>query len=142
MNTLTLTQNAQERKLIIASKPENLTLVENFVEQLQEEYKVKEDVYGNIVIAVTEAVNNGIKHGNRENPDKNVFIIARLLNPFLLTITVQDEGSGFDVDRLPDPTLPENILSDTGRGVFIIREITDGMEYTNNGNTVTMQFNI
>jgi serine/threonine-protein kinase RsbW len=119
-----------------------MLLVENFVEQLQEEYRVKEDVYGNIVIAVTEAVNNGIMHGNKENPDKNVSISARLLNPFLLAITVQDEGNGFDVDDLPDPTLPENILSDTGRGVYIIKEICDNVEYSNNGTTVTMQFNI
>lgn len=141
MSTLTLNP-PQERKLVIPSRSENMLLVENFVEQLQEEYRVKEDVYGNIVIAVTEAVNNGIMHGNKENPDKNVSISARLLNPFLLAITVQDEGNGFDVDDLPDPTLPENILSDTGRGVYIIKEICDNVEYSNNGTTVTMQFNI
>lgn len=141
MSTLTLNP-PQERKLIIASKSENILLVENFVEQLQDEYRVKEDVYGNIVIAVTEAVNNGIMHGNKENPDKSVSISARLLNPFLLTITVQDEGQGFSVDDLPDPTLPENILSDTGRGVYIIKEICDNVEYTLRGTTVTMQFNI
>jgi serine/threonine-protein kinase RsbW len=141
MSTLTLNP-PQERKLVIASKSENMLLVENFVEQLQEEYRVKEDVYGNIVIAVTEAVNNAIMHGNKENPDKNVSISARLLNPFLLTITVQDEGNGFNVDDLPDPTLPENILSDTGRGVYIIKEICDNVEYSRNGTTVTMQFNI
>jgi len=141
MSTLTLNP-PQERKLVIASKSENILLVENFVEQLQEEYRVKEDVYGNIVIAVTEAVNNGIMHGNKENPDKSVSISARLLNPFLLTITVQDEGNGFNVDNLPDPTLPENILSDTGRGVYIIKEICDNVEYSRNGTTVTMQFNI
>jgi serine/threonine-protein kinase RsbW len=141
MSTLTLNP-PQERKLVIASKWENMLLVENFVEQLQEEYRVKEDVYGNIVIAVTEAVNNSIMHGNKENPDKSVSICARLLNPFLLAITVQDEGNGFNVDNLPDPTLPENILSDTGRGVYIIKEICDNVEYSRNGATVTMQFNI
>lgn len=132
----------QQKKVVIASKPENLSIIENFIEQLQEDFKVKEDVYGNIVISLTEAVNNAINHGNKRDPEKNVKVTAYLQNPFLLAITVEDEGSGFNYASIPDPTLPENMLSESGRGVFIMRAITDGFEYQKNGSSLTMLFNI
>ncbi|MCP6726134.1 ATP-binding protein, partial [Klebsiella pneumoniae] len=61
-------------KLLISSKPESLNLVENMIEEVKEGYKINEDCYGNMLVAVTEAVNNAIYHGNKSNPEKNVSV--------------------------------------------------------------------
>jgi len=139
---VSLKQDMQQRTLVIPSVPEHINQVEAFVEQLQADFNVKEDVYGNILVAVTEAVNNSIKHGNGEDAAKIVIISAQLINPFLLSLTVEDEGPGFDIKALPDPTLPENWLVSTGRGVFFIQQLADSAEYRGRGNIVEMRFNI
>lgn len=135
-------EQTQERKLIITSHPDNISLVEHFIEQLQEDFKVKEDVYGNILVTITEAVNNSIHHGNRLDPTKKVHILARLLNPFYLSITVKDEGPGFDHMAVPNPTLPENWLKETGRGIFFMSQLADDIAFENNGTQITLFFNI
>ena len=94
------------------------------------------------MIALTEAVNNAINHGNKRDASKSVVVIAELRNPFLLEISVEDEGEGFHYLDVPDPTLPENVLSESGRGIFIMREITDNFSYNERGNALIMQFNI
>ena len=139
---VSIMQEMQERTLVIASALENINQVESFVEQIQADFEVREDVFGNILVALTEAVNNSIKHGNAEDPSKTVTIKAGLLNPFLLCIQVEDEGPGFNVGGLPDPTLPENWLVSTGRGVFFIQQLADSAEYRGRGNICEMRFNI
>lgn len=135
-------QSMQERKLTIASELDNLSQIEEFIEQLQEDFRVKEDVYGNILVTVTEAVNNAIKHGNRLDPDKSVTVRAQLHNPFLLTVSIKDEGSGFDPLALPDPTLPENRLQETGRGIFFMKQLADKAAFKENGTLIELTFNI
>lgn len=139
----TVTEPMQEMKtLVIASHPDNMTQVEEFVEKLREEFGVKEDVYANLVIAVTEAVNNSMKHGNKYDEAKSVTICAGLATPYLLRIEVSDEGDGFDPALLPDPTLPENMFKETGRGVFFINTLADFAAYHDEGRKLEMKFNI
>ena len=128
--------------MVIPSELDNVSLVETFIEQLQEDFQVKEDVYGNILVTVTEAVNNAIKHGNKLDPSKSVTVSAHLQNPFLLTVSVRDEGQGFDPLALPDPTLPENRLQETGRGIFFMRQLADKATFKENGTLVELTFNI
>ena len=130
------------KKIEIASTLDELVNVESFLEELNTELKFKEDVYGNVMIAVTEAVNNGIFHGNKQNSAKRVKIASELLNPFLLSITVEDEGVGFDMNKIKDPTATENLLNENGRGIFVIKHLTDFFEYKGRGNILEMRFNI
>lgn len=130
---------APGKKIKIESTAENLRLVERLVEDVCEIYNVNEDNYGNILIAVTEAVNNAIYHGNKGNPKKSVQIGFENGNK-KLTFMVSDEGAGFDYESLPDPTDPNNIDKINGRGVFLMKHLADKVEFNNNGKEVQLTF--
>jgi serine/threonine-protein kinase RsbW len=100
--------DVQTKEIIIASKAENLRLVEKFIDGMCEEYKINEDFYGNILIALTEAVNNAIIHGNQSDPKKDITVSCKAANN-KVSFFVQDQGGGFDYNNLPDPTAPDNI---------------------------------
>lgn len=131
-----------EKILEVPSVPESLSQVETFLDGIREEYCFKDDVCGNVIIAVTEAVNNGIYHGNKCSPDKRLRVRINLSNPYKLVISIEDEGTGFDPDLLPDPTSPELIDKPGGRGVFLMRNLADHLEFSNNGSRVDLHFNI
>ena len=130
---------ARGQKLKIDSSAENLRLVERLIEDVCEIYNVSEDNYGNILIAVTEAVNNAIYHGNKGNPGKSVQIGFENLDK-KITFTVSDEGTGFDYRNLPDPTDPKNIDKVNGRGVFLMKHLADSVEFNNDGKEVLLTF--
>lgn len=90
-----------------------------------------------IKLAVQEAINNAIKHGNRFDPDKRVEITYSI-GPDETTITISDEGDGFDSEHLPDPTAEENIEKPTGRGVMLMRAYMDEVRYNKKGNQVRL----
>jgi len=125
------------------SRSENISLVEKLIDDVCNEYKVNEDYYGNILVAVTEAVNNALYHGNRLNPDKLVDVKFEPTNSdSVLVFRVTDEGQGFNIDDLPDPTNPENLEKISGRGVFLMKSLSDKIEFDNEGRTVEMQFKL
>lgn len=127
--------------LTLPSQQNQVRYVEKFVSQVASRFNITPDTYGNILISLTEAVNNAIIHGNRKDKNKKVKVCFEKRRKDL-AIRVSDEGSGFDYDNLPDPTAPENILECGGRGVFIMRQLCDGMEYKDNGRTVEMRFSV
>lgn len=129
------------KALEIYSKTENISLVEQLIDEVCEENKVHEDYYGNILIAITEAVNNAITHGNQGNPSKKIKIKVESEEP-ILKFKVSDEGTGFNFDSLPDPTDPENIDKPNGRGVFLMRHLADEVEFFEEGKTVELSFNV
>lgn len=129
------------RKLNFESKTENLTLVENLIDEICRTQDVTEDNYGNILIALTEAVNNAILHGNKNNPSKLVNVNVESSDESL-QVTIEDEGEGFDFDHVPDPTAPENLEKPTGRGIFLMRNLADEVEYTSNGRKVELTFRL
>jgi len=116
------------QELTIPSDPEELPKVDEIAEKVAIEMKFPKDLRDDIAIAVTEAVNNAIIHGNHEAPDKKVHITFTS-QPDGLKVRVIDEGDGFDPDKMPDPTSPENILLEQGRGVFIIKHLMDYTEF-------------
>ena len=118
---------------------DNIRMIESFIDNAKERFHLDEDIYGNIMIAVTEAVNNAIKHGNSSNSKKNVNL-SLLLNENLLKFIVQDEGSGFDYHDLPDPTSPENLEKPGGRGIFLMKHLSDEVEFKEGGKTVELSF--
>ena len=112
----------------IASKIENLRKVEKVIDEISGEFNIGEDLYGNILIAALEATNNAIMHGNKLDEEKDVAIEFNLLDN-VLKIKVDDEGKGFDYENIPDPTAPENIENVNGRGIFLIRNLMDGLDF-------------
>jgi len=131
----------EQHRLKIASKSENLALVEKLIDEVCEAYNIGEDNYGNILIALTEAVNNAILHGNKGNPEKNVDISFDSGKDWI-KFMVKDEGPGFDHSQLPDPTAPENIEKPSGRGIFLMRNLADKVEFFDDGRTVSLNFQL
>ena len=123
----------------IPAIPENIRMIESFIENAREDYMMDDDIYGNIMISVTEAVNNAIRHGSAANPEKNVSLTLSMDEHFIRFI-IQDSGQGFDYQRLPDPTLPENIDKPTGRGIFLMKHLADEVVFENNGSCVKLCF--
>ena len=126
--------------LRISSDTQNIRLVERVIDDVCDQYKVNEDRYGNILIAVTEAVNNAIQHGNGNNPEKSV-TIAYNIDTNSVTFSIKDEGNGFDHNNLPDPTAPENIDKINGRGIFLMKNLSDEIKFGENGKQVQLKFN-
>lgn len=123
----------------IPSIIENIRMIESFIDNAKERFHLDEDMYGNVMIAVTEAVNNAIKHGNAADSTKNVFLSLSLKDN-LLKFVVKDEGTGFNQDELPDPTAPENLEKPGGRGIFLMKHLADEVEFSESGNTVELSF--
>ena len=123
----------------IPSLSENIRIIESFIDNAKEKYHLNDDIYGNIMIAVTEAVNNAIKHGNKDNSSKNV-TLSLSLEDGLIKFKVQDEGNGFNYHQLPDPTSPENISKPGGRGIFLMKHLSDEVDFKENGRVVELSF--
>jgi serine/threonine-protein kinase RsbW len=128
------------QNLKVSSNSQSLRLVERLIEDVCQVYGVNEDCYGNMLISVTEAVNNAIHHGNKGNADKFVKIGFESENN-LLVFSVEDEGEGFDHGSLPDPTDPTNLDKLSGRGVFLMTQLSDMIRFEENGKKVFLGFN-
>lgn len=125
----------------IASEVGNIIKVENFIDYFLDIYEVERDVFGKITLSVIEAVNNAILYGNQQDPNKYVrFNVEEKDNR--LFVTIKDEGDGFDFSYIPDPTTPINIEKDAGRGLFLMKSLTDDLLFEDNGSKVTLVFNL
>lgn len=123
----------------IASDFQEIQRVEALVDKVCNSIGVNEDFYGNVLIAVTEAVNNAIEHGNQKRLDLSVEVgVGDSTEEFCFSI--KDFGNGFDYDNLPDPTAPENILKENGRGIFLMRSLADEVVFDDNGREVAIYF--
>lgn len=127
------------KKVKIESCTDNLRIIENTIDLVSAELGIKQENYGKILVSTMEAVNNAIIHGNKRK--KNKFVeIEICYKRRKLYITVSDEGKGFKPKEIPDPTKPENIEKFHGRGVYLMSRLSDGIEFSNKGNKVTMMF--
>lgn len=133
--------STQPFMLRLSSEAKSIEKVELFVSKLVRRYRLNDDQHGNILISLTEAVNNAIIHGNCEDSSKKVSISLREAKD-KLAIQVSDEGCGFDYKQVPDPTKEENICKCGGRGVFLMQHLSDKIAYRNGGRTVEMQFKL
>lgn len=136
----TTTMSSDTKRIAINSKVENIAVIERAIDEICAEHGINEEHYGNILIAITEGVNNAITHGNRENPDAQVVVEFETNNGTLLC-RITDEGPGFDYENVPDPTSPENIEKPNGRGVFLMRHLSDDIQFEDNGAVVELSFN-
>ncbi len=131
----------EQIKIQIPSLPENIRIVESFIDNVKDKYQINDNMYGNIMVAITEAVNNAIIHGN--NSDRRKLVdLSLVLQENEVSFTIEDQGQGFDFDNLPDPTAPENIEKEGGRGIFLIKNLANKYEYTHNGRIVEISFDL
>lgn len=115
-------------ELAIESSYDSLERVSDFVEEAAEKIGITEEESADLMISVMEAVNNAIQHGNREDAGKKVHIKIQP-GPSCITVWVRDEGEGFDLDSVPDPRDPENLLNASGRGILMMKAFMDQVEY-------------
>ena len=125
----------------IPSIKENVSVVESFIENIGEKIRIEESIYGNVLVSVTEAVNNAIVHGNKENKNKQVRLGLKK-NKKSVRFVVEDEGVGFDFNNLPDPTNPKNLEKIKGRGIFLIKSLSDKTTFKNGGRVIEMLFKL
>lgn len=127
------------QQISIPSGFEHMGEVEKLLEDVCESLHVSEDYYGNILVAVTEAVNNAIQHGNKSDSAKSIRVNFEVKDKELI-FKISDEGEGFDHNKIPDPTDPENIEKINGRGVFLMKKLSDRVAFEDNGRTVILFF--
>jgi serine/threonine-protein kinase RsbW len=130
-----------KQQLELDSASESIHVVEKLIDTICSNYKVNEDHYGNILVAVTEAVNNAIYHGNKSNPTKKIFVTFSS-SAKAISFTVRDQGEGFDYKHLPDPTDPTNLEKPNGRGVFLMQHLADDVKFSERGRCVSLSFAI
>ena len=127
--------------LKLESSYEALELIEGLLNELQVVLNFDDDFYARLMLSVSEAATNAIVHGNKLNPSKKVTIDAEA-NTQTLTFTIKDEGDGFNPDNIPNPLEEEHLLIPSGRGVFLIKEYADELEYQDEGRTIVIKFNL
>jgi serine/threonine-protein kinase RsbW len=131
--------NNTSDSLTLHSSFEEIKKLEPFLEALQERQNFSDDQFERVRLAANEAVTNGIVHGNQEDAAKSVHISVSASDD-TLKISVQDEGPGFDPETLPDPLEEGNLLKDSGRGIFLIKQYADEVEFSENATKLTMRF--
>ena len=126
-------------KISIPSLIENIQSIESFIDNAKEEFEINDDMYGNIMISVTECISNAIVHGNQSDSSKLVHLELQM-EPGLLRCSIEDEGNGFDFNQLPDPTDPENLEKTGGRGIFLMKHLSDEVKFEDGGRKTVLSF--
>ena len=114
--------------LEIESDPNNLITVEEFVNYFAIDLGLDKERVAALLLAVTEATTNAIIHANKCDVSKLVTVDVQV-GKTKITIKITDEGEGFNPAEIPDPTQPENLLKDSGRGVYLMRVYMDALNY-------------
>jgi serine/threonine-protein kinase RsbW len=130
-----------QKELYIDSDTVKLVEVEEFIENVFVNYGLSLNDFHNCVLCVKEAVTNAIIHGNKMDRSKKVCIKAYRCNKYLY-FKISDEGDGFDISNVNNPTDKENILLESGRGLFIIKNICDEISFKNSGKEIEFKINL
>jgi serine/threonine-protein kinase RsbW len=126
-----------DARVIEVDIPSDIQYIEKVVELVQRECALMKfgarQLMLNLAVALTEALSNAILRGNNDDPAKHVHVVARV-DPARLVIEVRDEGEGFDLDTCTlDPTTPDNVDREDGRGLFLMRKLMDRVERFDDG---------
>ncbi|WP_462318818.1 ATP-binding protein [Marinilabilia sp.] len=127
--------------MVFKSEIKNINLVERLIDDISAKYELHSDVYGKLLLAVVEGVNNAIVHGNKLESDKDV-VLQYEISDKDIQFVICDNGPGFDYKSLPDPTTPENIEKTHGRGIFLMKHLADEVEFNERGTEVKIVFNL
>jgi serine/threonine-protein kinase RsbW len=129
----------ESKSIEMRSKLESVGEVENLINVIFEDNDLSPDYYGNMLVAITEAVINAITHGNKLDENKIVNVdFSHQSDEYRFII--KDEGEGFDYNHVPDPTSPENIEKPDGRGIFLMKHLSNGVTFTDGGSSVELVF--
>lgn len=112
----------------IPSDPELLPELDKYLMDIANSAGMKSDFFNNLSLSFSEAASNSIVHGNKKDANKKIKITIKVDNE-KMTIIIKDEGNGFDLNSVPDPTRPENILKDSGRGIHIMKSFLKELHY-------------
>jgi serine/threonine-protein kinase RsbW len=125
--------------LVLASKPEAIEEIEKLAAEAANDAGFNQEEQDSLAIAVTEMANNAVIHGNKRDPRKKVFVNIAVVDAEV-RMTIRDEGRGFNPNALSNPLDPENLLRESGRGVFIVRSLMDEVSYdfSQGGTQVTL----
>ncbi|HKL17718.1 MAG TPA: ATP-binding protein [Halalkalibaculum sp.] len=129
------------KEIVLESSFDEVEHLEDYVNELQDWADFNDEDYARIMLTLSEAVTNAIVHGNKENPEKQVTIRSELTDG-TLSISVKDEGAGFDPSNIPDPLKEENLLNIGGRGVYLIKQYADDLQFNENGTKLEMLFKL
>lgn len=130
-----------QHDLVISSDLANINKVRYFLDQIFDESGLDRSYFNRVLLGLSEAVNNSIVHGNKMNENKLVHIHI-FFSDRHLSIQVMDEGNGFEIDCINDPTCIENIKKERGRGIFLIRQVADDIRYYDGGRKVMIKYNL
>ncbi len=123
---------AGKKKIFELKHPSSIKIlekVESLIEEVGKAADFVEEQTIDLAIAVTEAVNNAIIHGNDMDETKNVYLKFEIKKDKIV-ITVQDEGGGFVPENVNNPLDPENLMKDSGRGIFILKSLMDEVDFS------------
>lgn len=126
--------------LVIKSEISELKKVESFLTDILDEYGLEQKFFNNSYLCISEAVVNSIKHGNKYDQNKTISIVVNC-DENELNVLIEDEGNGFDLNEISDPTCEKNLKNESGRGIFIIKALTNRIEYNEIGNRIQFKIN-
>ncbi len=129
------------KMLKLPSSPNSINEIEAYLKRIFSEYAIEDNKYPDVLITITEAVNNAIIHGNENDISKFVDVNCKKSSDGI-TFHISDQGKGFNPKKVPNPTSPDRLECCGGRGVYIIKELSDNVQYLNNGRTVEIYFDI
>lgn len=130
-----------KKNLVLNSSYEELDKLEGFLNDLQSDLKFDDEFYARLMLTVSEAATNGVVHGNELDASKKVTLNADYTGD-TLKITIQDEGEGFEPEEVANPLAEENLLKTSGRGVFLMGEYADKVEYQDEGRKLVLEFEL
>ena len=111
------------------SDPKEIAKVEPFLQKISKAARLDDGTFYRLLVAGTEAINNGIIHGNKSNPHKSVFVYC-VIDSGELVFRVKDQGKGFKPEDVPDPLEEKNLLKTSGRGIFLMRSLMDKVAFS------------
>lgn len=126
--------------LVIQSDQSELKKVEYFLDDIFIKNNLSKKYFNKLYLCVSEAVINAIKHGNRNDLNKKV-IVKINCSLHQIEVLIEDEGDGFDRSKLQNPTDEENIRKESGRGIFIIKNLTECINFNEKGNSIQFKIN-
>lgn len=129
----------EQRTLTLKSIPENFNQVEKLIEEVCDTYKLNHNYIGCLLTSMDAAYSNAMIHGNNSNPEKTITVSFEK-NPTGVSFTITDEGNGFNFDAIPDIKEDGKKKEFPGRGLFLIKSLSDELEFNKEGNSITLGF--
>ena len=130
-----------KKEISFPSKLENISIVENLIDEVSENSNLNSILYGNMLVSLVEAVSNAIIHGNKSDEKKLVKVVCSINGEYIF-FSVRDEGNGFEHGKIPDPTSSKNINKPHGRGIFLMSKLSDKMYFKDGGKEIEFRFKL